>query len=100
MNSTKNFEVGGLLLSMSAQGVERQLSRLPGVTAVQVSHLADSANVTYNPDQVDVIGGISIQLLIPWSLGRDHSAAESPVAPGDRAALRRRRCVRAVGLSA
>ncbi|MDO8777221.1 MAG: hypothetical protein Q7K57_52625 [Burkholderiaceae bacterium] len=32
MNSTKTFEVGGLLSSMSAQGIQKQLSRLSGVT--------------------------------------------------------------------
>ena len=51
MNSTKNFEVDGMLSSMSAQGVEKQLSRLPGVSAVVVNYVAGSASVSFDADQ-------------------------------------------------
>jgi Cu2+-exporting ATPase len=51
MNSTKNFEVGGLLSSMSAHGVEKQMSRLPGVTAVAVNYVAGSASVSFEADK-------------------------------------------------
>jgi Cu2+-exporting ATPase len=47
-----NFEVGGLVSSMSAHGVEKQLSRLPGVTAVQVNYVAGSASVTFDPQRI------------------------------------------------
>ncbi len=47
MNSTTNFEVGGLFSSMSAHGVEKQMSRLPGVTAVAVNYVSGSASVTF-----------------------------------------------------
>jgi Cu2+-exporting ATPase len=52
MSTTMNFEVGGLVSSMSAHGVEKQLSRLPGVTAVQVNYVAGSASVTFDPQRI------------------------------------------------
>ncbi len=51
MTTTMNFEVGGLVSSMSAHGVEKQLSRLRGVTAVQVNYVAGSASVSLDPGQ-------------------------------------------------
>ena len=51
MSTTKNFEVGGLVSSMSALGVEKQLRHFPGVMAVQVNYVAGSASVTFDPDQ-------------------------------------------------
>ncbi|HEX5683809.1 MAG TPA: HAD-IC family P-type ATPase, partial [Ideonella sp.] len=51
MNTTMNFEIGGLVSSMSAHGVEKQLSRLPGVTGVQVNYVAGSASVGFDPRQ-------------------------------------------------
>ncbi|MCW5660031.1 MAG: copper-translocating P-type ATPase [Burkholderiaceae bacterium] len=51
VNTTMNFEVGGLVSSMSARGVEKQLSRLPGVTAVQVNYVAGSTSVTFDPQR-------------------------------------------------
>ncbi len=51
MNTTKIFEVAGLVSSMSALGIEKQLSHLRGVTAVQVNYVAGSANVTFDPSQ-------------------------------------------------
>ena len=52
MMTTLNFEVGGLVSSMSARGVEKQLLRLPGVTAVQVNYVAGSASVTFDTERV------------------------------------------------
>ena len=49
MNTTSNFEIGGLLSSMSARGVEKQVSRLPGVSAVQVNSVTGAASVTFDP---------------------------------------------------
>ncbi|PNG48985.1 MULTISPECIES: heavy metal translocating P-type ATPase [unclassified Variovorax] len=49
MNTTMSFEVGGMVSSMSAHGVEKQLSRQPGVTAAQVNYVAGSASVTFDP---------------------------------------------------
>ena len=51
MNTTKIFEVAGLVSSMSALGIEKQLSHLRGVTAVQVNYVAGSASVTFDPAQ-------------------------------------------------
>ncbi|MDP1692175.1 MAG: heavy metal translocating P-type ATPase [Burkholderiaceae bacterium] len=51
MNITKTFEVGGLLSSMSALGVEKQLSHLPGVTAAQVNYVAGSASVSFDAER-------------------------------------------------
>ena len=51
MNVTKTFEVGGLLSSMSAQGIEKQLTRLPGVSAATVNYVAGSASVNFEENQ-------------------------------------------------
>jgi len=51
MMTTMNFEVGGLVSSMSAHGVEKQLLRLPGVSAVQVNYVAGSASVTFDTER-------------------------------------------------
>jgi Cu2+-exporting ATPase len=51
MTKTMNFEVAGMVSSMSAHGVEKQLSRLPGVIAAQVNYVAGSASVTFDPDR-------------------------------------------------
>ena len=48
MNTSMNFEVGGLVSSMSARGVEKQLLRVPGVAAAQVNAVAGSASVTFD----------------------------------------------------
>lgn len=42
------IEVGGLLSSLSARGVERQLRRLPGVARAEVNYVAGSATVEYD----------------------------------------------------
>ncbi len=49
MNTTSNFEIGGLLSSMSSRGVEKQVSTLPGVSAAQVNSVAGAASVTFDP---------------------------------------------------
>lgn len=51
MNRTRTFEVGGLLSSMSARSVEKQLSQVPGVTAVAVTYVAGSASVSFEADR-------------------------------------------------
>ena len=51
MNTTMNFEVGGLVSTMSAQGVEKQLARLSGVTTVQVNAVAGSASVSFDTER-------------------------------------------------
>jgi len=51
MNTTMNFEVGGLVSSMSARGVEKQLLRGPGVAAAQVNAVAGSASVTFDTER-------------------------------------------------
>jgi len=45
---TSVVEVGGLLSALSARGVEKRLSRLPGVEKVEVNYVAGSATVTYD----------------------------------------------------
>jgi len=52
MKTTRTFEVGGLLSPMSASGVEKQLSTLPGVTAVQANAVAGSASVTFDTERI------------------------------------------------
>ena len=52
MNTTRTFEVGGLLSSMSARGVEKQLAQLPGVAAVQANAVAGNASVSFDPERI------------------------------------------------
>ncbi|MDE2626257.1 MAG: copper-translocating P-type ATPase [Burkholderiales bacterium] len=52
MNTTRTFEVGGLLSSMSARGVEKQLAQLPGVAAVQANAVAGTASVSFDPERI------------------------------------------------
>ena len=52
MNTTRTFEVGDLLSSMSARGVEKQLSQLPGVTAVEANAVAGNASVSFDPERI------------------------------------------------
>ncbi|MHB9052355.1 MAG: cation transporter, partial [Thiomonas delicata] len=48
MNTTSVIDVSGLVSSLSARGVEKQLRRLPGVADVQVNYVAGSATVVYD----------------------------------------------------
>jgi Cu2+-exporting ATPase len=45
---TSIVEVAGLLSVLSAQGVEKQLARLPGVKRIEVNYVAGSATVVYD----------------------------------------------------
>jgi len=45
---TSIVEIGGLLSVLSARGVEKQLSKLPGVERVEVNYVASSATVVYD----------------------------------------------------
>ena len=51
---TSIVEVGGLLSVLSARGVEKQLSKLPGVKKVEVNYVAGSATVAYDDTLVDL----------------------------------------------
>ena len=48
MNTTSVIDVSGLMSSLSARGVEKQLRRLPGVADVRVNDVAGSATVVYD----------------------------------------------------
>ncbi len=45
---TVTIEVAGLLSSLSALGVQKQLARLPGVTKAEVNYVAGSATITFD----------------------------------------------------
>ena len=45
---TVTIEIAGLLSSLSALGVQKQLARLHGVTKVEVNYVAGSATVTFD----------------------------------------------------
>ena len=47
-------EVGGLLSTLSARGVEKQLSKLIGVKKAEVNYVAGSATVVYDEKVVDL----------------------------------------------
>ncbi|PKP71959.1 MAG: copper-translocating P-type ATPase, partial [Alphaproteobacteria bacterium HGW-Alphaproteobacteria-5] len=51
---TAIVEVAGLLSVLSAQGVEKQLARLPGMHKVEVNYVAGSAAVTYDEIRTDL----------------------------------------------
>lgn len=48
------IEVGGLLSVLSAHGVEKRLSKLPGVIKAEVNYVAGSATVVYDETQIDL----------------------------------------------
>lgn len=51
---TTTIEVAGLLSTLSAMGVEKQLRRLPGVEKAEVNYVAGSATVTYDEAVIDL----------------------------------------------
>ena len=51
---TATIEIGGLLSTLSARGVEKQLARLPGVHKAEVNYVAGSATVTYDESLIDL----------------------------------------------
>ena len=52
--TVKVIEVAGLISTLSARGVEKQLSRLPGVSKVEVNYVAGSATVVYDETRTDL----------------------------------------------
>ncbi len=51
---TSIIEVSGLVSTLSARGVEKQVARLPGVERVEVNYAAGSATVVYDEKQLDL----------------------------------------------
>lgn len=51
---TKTIEVGDLVSTLSATGVEKQLSTLPGVHHVNVNYVAGSATVHYDESRIEL----------------------------------------------
>jgi len=51
---TTVIEVGGMLSTLCAHGVQKQLTRLPGVKKAEVNYVAGSATVTYDDTVTDV----------------------------------------------
>jgi Cu2+-exporting ATPase len=51
---TATIEVGGLLSSLSALGVQKQLASLPGVKKAEVNYVAGSATVTFDETVTDL----------------------------------------------
>ncbi len=51
---TSIIEVGGLLSALSARGVEKQITKLPGVKKAAVNYVAGSATVVYDETLVDL----------------------------------------------
>ncbi|HQR97006.1 MULTISPECIES: heavy metal translocating P-type ATPase [unclassified Polaromonas] len=51
---TKTIEVGDLVSTLSATGVEKQLSTLPGVHHVDVNYVAGSATVHYDESRIEL----------------------------------------------
>ncbi len=52
--TTSIVEVGGMLSALSAQGVEKQLMKLPGIDKIEVNYVSGSATVTYDKRVVGV----------------------------------------------
>ncbi len=53
---TSTIEVGGLVSTLSAAGVDRQIAGLPGVHRVDVNYVAGSATVHYDESQTSLEG--------------------------------------------
>ncbi|MHB1094475.1 cation transporter, partial [Thiobacillus sp.] len=51
---TVTIEVGDLLSTLSALGVEKQLVKLPGVHRAEVNYVAGSATVVYDEAAIDL----------------------------------------------
>ena len=51
---TAIVEVAGLISVLSARGVEKQLTRLPGVRKAEVNYVAGSATVVYDEKRTDI----------------------------------------------
>ncbi|HML90836.1 MAG TPA: heavy metal translocating P-type ATPase [Methyloceanibacter sp.] len=51
---TAIVEVAGLISTLSAKGVEKQLARLPGVHKAEVNYVAGSATVVYDESRTDL----------------------------------------------
>jgi Cu2+-exporting ATPase len=51
---TSIVEVGGMLSALSAQGVEKQLMKLPGIDKSDVNYVSGSATVTHDEPVVDL----------------------------------------------
>lgn len=54
--TTKTFNVDGLLSVLGAQGIERQLQKLPGVSQVSVNNVSGSTTVTYDAGKTSSAG--------------------------------------------
>ncbi|WP_276709602.1 heavy-metal-associated domain-containing protein [Thiomonas arsenitoxydans] len=54
MNTTSVIDVSGLVSSLSARGVEKQLRRLPGVSDVQVNYVGGGATVVHDATLTNV----------------------------------------------
>lgn len=51
---TTTIEIGGLLSTLSALGVEKQLAKFPGIHKVEVNYVAGSATVVYDETAIDL----------------------------------------------
>ncbi len=51
---TVTVDVGGLVSALSAAGVQKQLSRSPGVERVEVNYVGGSATVTFDPARTTI----------------------------------------------
>lgn len=54
VTKTVTIEVGGMLSALCAQGVEKQLATMPGVSKVTVNYVSGSATVTYDESITDL----------------------------------------------
>lgn len=50
---TSVIEVGGMLSVLSAQGVEKQLMKMPGIEKAEVNYVGGSATVSYDENVID-----------------------------------------------
>ena len=51
---TATIEIGGLISTLSARGVEKQLAKLQGVHKAEVNYVAGSATVVYDETAIDL----------------------------------------------
>ena len=93
---TVTVDVGGMISVLSARGIEKQLTRLPGVHHAEVNYVAGSATVMYDETRTDLktikarvdecgyhcAGALTARhVCVP----EDPPSAAAMVAPGDQA---------------
>ena len=89
--TTSTLEVGGLLSSLGARGIEKQLERISGVDRVSVNPVSGATTVAYDPAKtglpaieaaIKACGYHCAGEALPKHICKDHAGHAKTVAPG------------------